>query len=99
MLREAADVHARHAFHPLQALAPARRNIIGMVPQDVGRQAGAGIGDRDARDRLGLTATLFGEDSTVLALERLSFTDRLAEHGLFEPAVAGFVARLEALKR
>lgn len=41
-----------------------------------------------ARDRLGLTATLFGEDSTVLALERLSFTDRLAEHGLFEEANA-----------
>ena len=41
-----------------------------------------------ARERLALTATLFGVDSTVLAMERLSFTDRLAEHGLFEEADA-----------
>lgn len=39
-----------------------------------------------ARQRIGLTAELFGERSSVLAMERLTMTDRLAEHGLFGEA-------------
>jgi serine/threonine-protein kinase len=45
-----------------------------------------------ARERIALTAQLFGADSTVLAMEQLSFTDRLAEHGLFDEA-AGLLAQ------
>lgn len=45
-------------------------------------------GLRIARQRLALTARLFGEHSSVLAAERLALTDRLAEAGLFEEANA-----------
>ena len=39
-----------------------------------------------ARGRIALTAELFGEDSSTLASERMSFTVSLAEHGLFAEA-------------
>lgn len=39
-----------------------------------------------ARERLALTAELFGSDSSVLASERVSFSLTLAEHGLFVEA-------------
>lgn len=39
-----------------------------------------------ARERIALTETLFGADSSVLAAERLAMTDRLAEAGLFDEA-------------
>lgn len=39
-----------------------------------------------ARQRLELTAELFGPESSVLATERVQLTDRLAEHGLFAEA-------------
>ena len=45
-------------------------------------------GLRVARQRLALTARLFGEHSSVLAAERLALTDRLAESGLFDEAKA-----------
>lgn len=41
-----------------------------------------------ARERIALTRMLFGEGSAVLAQERMAFTDRLAEHGLFDEAQA-----------
>lgn len=41
-----------------------------------------------ARERIALTAELFGESSSVLATERVAMTDRLAEHGLFAEAMA-----------
>lgn len=41
-----------------------------------------------ARERIALTRELFGEDSSVLAMERMVMTDRLAEHGLFDEAEA-----------
>ena len=40
-----------------------------------------------ARERLAMTAGLFGEDSSVLASERVSMTMALAEQGLFQEAV------------
>jgi tetratricopeptide (TPR) repeat protein len=43
-------------------------------------------GLRVARERIAMTAELFGEQSSVLALERLAMTDRLAEAGLFDEA-------------
>ena len=43
-------------------------------------------GLRVARERIALTAELFGERSSVLAGERLAMTDRLAESGLFAEA-------------
>ncbi|MEZ5441713.1 MAG: hypothetical protein R3F15_09525 [Lysobacterales bacterium] len=39
-----------------------------------------------ARERIALTAELYGEQSTVLALERLALTDLLGEAGLFDEA-------------
>ncbi len=39
-----------------------------------------------ARERLALTAELFGQDSSMLASERVSFSLTLAEHGLFAEA-------------
>jgi len=39
-----------------------------------------------ARERIALTAALFGEDSAVLASERVWLIVRLGEHGLFEEA-------------
>lgn len=39
-----------------------------------------------ARERIALTHELFGEDSAVLAMERVAFTDSLAEYGLFDEA-------------
>ncbi|MCU0754233.1 MAG: serine/threonine-protein kinase [Xanthomonadales bacterium] len=43
-------------------------------------------GLRIARERIALTEKLFGAHSSVLAAERLSMTDRLAEAGLFDEA-------------
>lgn len=41
-----------------------------------------------ARQRIALTAQLFGEDSSVLATERVGMTMSLAENGLFPEAIA-----------
>ena len=38
------------------------------------------------RQRIALSRELFGEDSAVLAMDRVSFTERLAEQGLFDEA-------------
>jgi serine/threonine-protein kinase len=41
-----------------------------------------------SRDRLALTRELFGEDSTVLAMERVVAAEALSERGLFDEAAA-----------
>ena len=40
------------------------------------------------RERIALTREMFGEDSSALAVDRVFFSEKLAEHGLFDEAAA-----------
>jgi serine/threonine-protein kinase len=51
------------------------------------------------RDRLALTRELFGEDSAVLAMDRVVFAVTLAEHGLFDEAAGSLAAGLPVIER
>lgn len=51
------------------------------------------------RERIALTRELFGEDSAVLALDRVVFAETLAERGLFDEAAASLTAGTPTILR
>ena len=51
------------------------------------------------RERIALTRELFGEDSTALAMDRVAFSETLAEQGLFDEAAASLAAGTPVILR
>jgi serine/threonine-protein kinase len=51
------------------------------------------------RERIALTRELFGEDSTALAMDLVFFSEKLAEHGLFDEAAAALAAGTPVILR
>ncbi|MEO7916509.1 MAG: protein kinase [Dokdonella sp.] len=49
------------------------------------------------RQRIALTRELFGVDSAALAMDQVSFTERLAEQGLFDQAAASLAAGMPVI--
>lgn len=51
------------------------------------------------RERIALTRELFGEDSSALAMDRVFFSEKLAEHGLFNEAAASLAGGTPVILR
>ena len=51
------------------------------------------------RERLALTREIFGEDSSALAMDRVFFSEKLAEHGQFNEAAAALAAGMPVILR
>lgn len=52
-----------------------------------------------SRERIALTRELFGEASTALAMDRVAFSETLAEQGLFDEAAASLAAGTPVILR